>query len=61
MSEVFQGEKAEIPPTFTKLAKEIIDECWNLDPKDRPSFNSILEKMERNNYNLLKLNNYFVK
>lgn len=46
-------KKAEIPSSFSPLAKDLINACWSYDPKDGPSFNKILEK---NNFRLFELN-----
>lgn len=51
------GKKADIPSTFTVFVKENINECWNYEWRDRPSFNDILEKMEQNNYKFIELSN----
>lgn len=51
-----KGKKAEIPSSFTEFSKKLINECWNFNPKDRPSFQMILDDFERNHYNLIKLN-----
>lgn len=46
-------KKAEIPSSFSPLAKDLINACWSYDPKDSPSFDEILEK---NNCRLFELN-----
>lgn len=51
-----KGKKAEIPPSFTDFSKNLINDCWNLDPKDRPSFEEIVDRMIKNNFNLVLLN-----
>ncbi|KAK8883703.1 hypothetical protein M9Y10_042801 [Tritrichomonas musculus] len=51
-----KGKKAEIPPSFTEFSKNLINDCWNLDPKDRPSFEEIVDRMIKNNFNLVLLN-----
>ena len=50
-----QGKKAPIPSSFNSLSREIIDSCWNFDPKDRPSFIDIEKELKDNNYCLLPL------
>ena len=49
------GKKADIPPSFTKFARDLINACWEFDPSERPSFKKICEDIERNNFNLLEL------
>lgn len=46
------GKKAEIPSSFNEFSKKLLNECWNFNPKDRPSFQMILDDFERNHYNL---------
>lgn len=49
------GKKAEIPSTFTNFAKNLINECWNFNPIERPSFKEICQKLESNNYKIVEL------
>ena len=56
VNERVRGKKAEIPSSFTEFSKKLINECWNFNPKDRPSFQMILDDLERNQYNLIQLN-----
>ena len=49
------GIKAKIPSDFTPFAKDLINNCWNFKPDERPSFEKILELMETNDYKLLEL------
>ena len=56
IADIFKGKKAEIPSSFTELSKNLINDCWNLKSKDRPSFQLILEVIEKNRYNLIQLN-----
>ena len=55
IGEIFAGKKAEIPSTCAQLAKEMINSCWEFDPKERPSFKSICEKIEKNDYKLIDM------
>ena len=50
-----KGKKAEIPSSFTDFSKKLIYDCWNLDPKDRPSFAQILERLIKNHFKLADL------
>lgn len=50
-----QGKKAPIPSSFNSLSREIIDSRWNFDPKDRPSFDDICFKIEKNNYQVIDM------
>ena len=50
------GEKADIPTTFTEFSQQLISDCWNKEPKDRPSFDQILNDLENNDFNLIDLN-----
>ena len=49
------GKKAPLPPTFNMFAKDLINKCWNFDPKQRPSFEEICSLLEENNYQLIDL------
>ncbi|KAK8844183.1 hypothetical protein M9Y10_024388 [Tritrichomonas musculus] len=53
--QIGNGKKAEIPSSFTSFATELINSCWNFDPKDRPSFIDIEKELKDNNYCLLPL------
>ena len=55
------GKKAEIPSSFTRFAKDLINACWEFDPKERPSFSKICEDIERNEFKLLDLNDTEMK
>lgn len=59
--DVGNGRKAKIPSDFTPLATSIISNCWNFDPKTRPSFKQILEDLESNSYKVFDLNDSEVK
>ena len=59
--DMLKGKKADIPSSFTEFSKKMINECWNLEAKDRPSFESIVDDMERSHYNLLALSNTEIK
>ena len=52
-----QGKKAPIPSSFNSLSREIIDSCWNFDPKGRPSFDDICFEIEKNNYQVIDMSN----
>lgn len=56
-----KGKKAPIPDTFSDFARELISNCWNLEPKDRPSFNDIIEMLEQNNFQIMKLDDVEIK
>lgn len=49
------GKKARIPSSFTDVSRRIIDACWNFDPKKRPSFESILKELDKNDYKVVDL------
>lgn len=61
MVDVIQGKKAEIPSNFTEFAKKLINSCWNLDPKDRPSFDSICQQLNTNCHLLVNISNFEIK
>lgn len=61
LSDMFKGKKAELPSSFTDFSKKLINACWNFESKDRPSFEVILDSMERNHYNLIQLNKTEIK
>jgi hypothetical protein len=44
-----QGKLYPIPKKFQKHTEfcELIEECWNFDPQDRPSFREIRRKIEK--------------
>ena len=56
-----KGKKAEIPPSFTDFSKNLINDCWNLDPKDRPSFEEIFSLLENNKFKLFELSDPEIK
>lgn len=51
-----KGKKAEIPAYFTKLAKNLISDCWNFEPNKRPGFGEIVEIITKNNFKVVDLN-----
>ncbi|KAK8876123.1 hypothetical protein M9Y10_006311 [Tritrichomonas musculus] len=53
--DICNGQKAEIPTTFTSFSNDLIDSCWNFKPDERPSFNDICEDIEHHEFNLLEL------
>ncbi|KAK8892222.1 serine/threonine protein kinase [Tritrichomonas musculus] len=55
--QILQGKKAEIPSTFTEFAKNLINDCWNFEANDRPSFNDICERMISDGCNLVQITN----
>lgn len=55
--QILQGKKAEIPSTFTEFAKDLINDCWNFEANDRPSFNYICERMISDGCNLVQITN----
>ena len=57
MREQMRGKKAEIPSIFTTFAKDLINSCWNFDPKDRPSFSEICKLMNEKCHMLLDISN----
>ena len=56
-----KGKKAEIPSSFTDFARSLINDCWNLSPDERPSFNEILNRLEKSNFNLVNLSKMEIK
>lgn len=56
-----KGKKAEIPSSFTQFSKKLINDCWNLKPKDRPSFQVIVNDIVESNFSLLQLSEIEVK
>ena len=53
--QISKGNKPIIPEEFNEFAKRLIDECINFDPKDRPSFQTILEELKENQYEIIPL------
>ncbi|KAK8892802.1 hypothetical protein M9Y10_030047 [Tritrichomonas musculus] len=56
-----KGKKADIPSSFTEFSKNMINNCWNFEAKDRPSFEMIVESMAKSHYDLVKMNPTEVK
>ena len=50
------GSQKFMAPDFSDFSRDLINECWNLDLNDRPSFSDILIKMENGEYKLCELN-----
>lgn len=55
IGDILTGKKAEIPTTFTEFAKKLINDCWNLEPKDRPSFKDIVDELDKNPLQLVPI------
>lgn len=45
ISKIFKGQRPEFPIPISEKMKSLITQCWSQDPKDRPSFDSIFEKL----------------
>ena len=61
IGDILKGKKAELPSYFTSFSKKLINECWNFESSDRPSFETILNDIDKNNYKLLDLSNIELK
>ncbi|KAK8890115.1 hypothetical protein M9Y10_034875 [Tritrichomonas musculus] len=61
LGDILKGKKADIPSSFTEFAKKLISDCWNFEPKDRPSFKDIVDDLDKNHYNLFQLERSEVK
>lgn len=48
IAQICLGKKSNLPESFTGFAKEMIDACWNFDPKERPSFDQIYAQLVDN-------------
>lgn len=57
LKDIFQHKKPAIPETFTEFSRKLINRCWNLEPKDRPSFEAILDELAENHYKVVELTN----
>lgn len=55
MSDKMTGKKAKIPSGFTDFSRDLINNCWNFQSKDRPSFAEMIDDMEKNNYSIVEL------
>ena len=55
ITQIGNGKKAEIPRSFTKFARQLINSCWNFNPKDRPSFENINEQLIAHAQELVEL------
>ena len=49
------GKKAPIPNTVNEFSKILINECWNFNPEDRPSFDTICQQLRSVQYNVIDL------
>lgn len=61
IGDIFKGKKIKIPDEFAPFAKQLISNCWKLNPEKRPSFKNILESMKINQYQLVPLLNKEIK
>ena len=43
----------KIPEHLPEFVKDLIEDCWSSEPKDRPTFTHVLEVMSRHNFELL--------
>jgi hypothetical protein len=43
----YQNVKLTIPTTCPQVLRELMTACWNDNPKQRPSFQNIIEWLER--------------
>lgn len=55
IGEILKGNKAQIPESFNELAKNIILDCWNFEPNERPSFKEIIKRLENGHYEIVNL------
>ncbi|KAK8884333.1 hypothetical protein M9Y10_043441 [Tritrichomonas musculus] len=55
IKDICMGKKALMPDSFTSFTKSLINECWNFDYNERPSFDSICDKLENSKEHLLNL------
>lgn len=46
-------ESFKLPETINTLSQKIIKRCWSNDPKNRPSFDEILQLIINNNFMLI--------
>jgi hypothetical protein len=44
-----QGERPEITVKCSQLLKELIQRCWDQNPKNRPTFAEIVARLEPTN------------
>ncbi|KAK8835712.1 hypothetical protein M9Y10_040530 [Tritrichomonas musculus] len=56
MLDILKGDKAKIPESFTGFSKKLINDCWNFNSKDRPSFQMIVDDLDKYQYDLAPLN-----
>lgn len=47
--------QTEIPSTFTSYSTELINSCKSFNPKDRPSFEVICNKLTKDYYKVLEI------
>lgn len=51
--QIIEKQKAKIPDTFNQLSKELVEKCFEFDPKNRPTFSEIVETIEKNYFKLI--------
>jgi serine/threonine protein kinase len=49
LRKILKGDMPEIPLTLAPVMRNVIQRCW-LNPESRPSFDDILNEIERSNY-----------
>jgi hypothetical protein len=46
MYKVFSGHKPEVPDDMPRDYRRLMEDCWAADPAVRPSFRTVLERLE---------------
>lgn len=41
------GERPNLPDSFSKPCRDLIEQCWSEDPDERPLFDEILQNFEK--------------
>lgn len=51
--EVGNGKKAKIPDSVNSFSRDLINQCWSTDPKLRPSFSEIVDKIVDHKFKMI--------
>lgn len=50
---ILKGDKAKNHESFTNFSKKLINDCWNFNSKDHPSFQMIVDDLDKYQYDLV--------
>ena len=49
------GKKIKIPDMINEFSKQLITECWSVEPNDRLSFEYICTRLKKSKYEIIDL------